>query len=420
MTSLEALVRTAKADPATAEQALAPLLASFFPSLQITGCRINSGSKVSLNSVNGFVSTADGASYFFKFHAEEGEEKSLEASEYYRADALAKAGWPIITPVMASTQAGQQCVIYEKLDAPTAYDLFGKADAHYLATRHDDEELCRTLLKAEEDYLRTTTAVMLESLAPASPDNEKAALHQLFSHRVHGVKGTTPRLDLFYTGKPVRLPDGATMPFEALAALSWVINGEAQEHSLASIIALIKKELRASATAVQPSVLCHGDDHNGNKFLMGGRFVAFDPAFAGRVPVLLAPIKALLHNACLHPFWYYEPERVHPALNVTYAVKGETLHVTHNAGDVLASPLRDKVFALHRAHVWQPLMAELGRRGGVKDAPRFISAAAFACPFLALNMIDAARAPQAQLSLFNLAQCVALFHNKAIAALADL
>lgn len=405
--NLSALVKKAKQDVGAAEKDALVLLQDLFPLLKVQSCRINTSSKVSLNSVNGFLKSADGRELFFKFHAEEGEEESLKDSEYYRAALLEKQGWPIIAPVATSTMPGRQCVVYEKCTAPTAYDAFGAQDSLFLKTGVYDEKEKAALLKAEEDYLKKTTAIMLESLRPAQgTENEKAAIHQLFSHRLHGV---SPRLDLFYQGKHVMLPHGRAISFDELAQKEWVINGLMMPHSLGALIAFCKKNLYASASNSQPCVIGHGDDHNGNKFFMGGQFIAFDPAFAGWQPALLAPIKATLHNALLHPFWYYEPVEVMPKLMINCAVSDKRIEIIHNANAILASPLRQAILTLHRQYVWQPLLAALKQRGLRPDhGDEFLRCAAFCCPFLALNMIDPARGAS---PLFNLGQCVALFHH---------
>jgi hypothetical protein len=126
-----------------------------------------------------------------------------------------------------------------------------------------------------------------------------------------------------------------------------------------------------------------------------------------------------MHNGPLHPFWYYEPERVLEKLNVEFKIGNEAVHVTHNASAVLKSPIRDAVFQLHAEHVWKPILTVLlEKRYLWKDWKEFLKCAAFCCPFLAINMINPERSPGAgqapfdkKLSLFNLAQCVAIYHH---------
>src|SRR5690349_9113196 len=56
---------------------------------------------VSLNSFNGFLTLEDGKKLFFKTHAE----PDSVISEYYNAQRLADAGYPIIQPIFSSTEA---------------------------------------------------------------------------------------------------------------------------------------------------------------------------------------------------------------------------------------------------------------------------------------------------------------------------
>ncbi|HVY12258.1 MAG TPA: hypothetical protein VHB73_01680, partial [Alphaproteobacteria bacterium] len=198
----------------------------------------------------------------------------------------------------------------------------------------------------------------------------------------------------------------------------WVVNGVEFAAPLAEIIALSKKLLHPASMAMQPTAFSHGDDHNGNKFLIDGEFITFDPAFAGRHPALLAIMKGAMHNGPLHPFWYYEPERVIGRLKIDFNI-GARIEITHNGAEILASNLREQIFALHARHAWHPLLNELSKRGWLWEGWQdFVRAAAFCCPFLALNMIDPARRAgpggpllPGTLPLFNLAQCVRLFHT---------
>ncbi|NDE90705.1 MAG: hypothetical protein EB059_06155 [Alphaproteobacteria bacterium] len=418
MSNLATLVTKAKTDPASATAEVSAFLKTNFPDLGITDCTINTGSKVSLNSVNGIITTQTGERLFYKFHAEEGEQESLTAAEYYRAKILADEGWPVIMARAVSTLPGQQCVIYPEITASTAYDLYGAQDAVFLQTGAYDEQQKAVLLNAETDYLKKTTAIILKTLQPGDAKNADASLHQLFSHRLHSVNNTTPRIDLFYTDHPVILPNGSTINFDELAQKKFVINGVAYPTTLADIIAKSKQHLHNESMANQPSCISHGDDHNGNKFLIDDQFVTFDPAFGGRHPVLLGIIKGLMHNGPLHPFWYYEPERVHDQLKVDMNIDSDTIYVTHNADKVLHSPIRDAVVKLHQDLVWKPIIAHLQEHNALpQDWEIFARCAAFCCPFLAVNMIKADRAAQAQLSIFNLAQCVGTFHTDFFAQL---
>jgi hypothetical protein len=411
MSSLEALVKQAKQSPRAAETELLSMLRDIFPELAIETLAINTGSEVSLNSVNGICVTQAGRRLFFKFHAEEGETQSMVGGEYYRAELLANLGLATIKPVAVSTKPGSQCLVYEEITAPTAYDVCGAQDDVYLHTGKYDP-VTEQLLVAEENYIKKATAIMLRTLEPPSPETTNAPLMQLFSHRLNGAGGAVPRLDLFYTGKPVTLPDGTKQPFESIASKKWTINGKILPHTLAEIIQQSKQHLAVETLMHEATVISHGDDHNGNKFFIENEFVTFDPAFAGRHPALLAPMKGTMHNGPLHPFWYYKPARVHDQLQINYSATADQIELMYNAGEILAPPLRKKIVILHMQHVWQPLLNELAQHNLLtKNWRSILKCASFACPFLAVNMIDAARLPShPQLSLFNLAQCVEAFH----------
>jgi hypothetical protein len=416
MITLETLVDEAKKSPETAGQKLLPLVQEIFPGWSISELTIQT-SKVSLNSINGTVMTNGGVK-FFKFHAEKVGRENAIGREYYQAGKLADLGWPLIRPVAVNGMPGRQCVLYPLIEAPTVYDLMGEEDALFMETGHYGDK-AKLLLQGEKQYLEDTTALLLCTLQPGTPDNAQAPLHELFSDRLHRAGETAPRLEEFYLGKPVPLPDGHSMSFDELAKLHWVINRIALPFTLAEILDLCKKLLNKNNMAMQPSCFSHGDDHNGNKFLIDGKFVAFDPAFAGRHPVLLGLIKGVMHNGPLHPFWYYEPERVLPRLKMDFAIEDGRLHVGHNGEEILKSPLRQEVYQLHAHHAFHPVLEQLAAQNQLWDGWQdFLRCAAFACPFLALNMINLSRGMStpslpAKLALFNLAECVALFHNAA-------
>src|SRR6185369_5292773 len=98
-----------------------------------------------------------------------------------------------------------------EITAKTAYDLFGEQDALYLETGQYDQAQYDLLLKAEENYLKKTSAIILGSLRKGDVESKNALLHQLFAHRLNGMNGAVPRVDLFYTGHDVTLPDGKTI-----------------------------------------------------------------------------------------------------------------------------------------------------------------------------------------------------------------
>ena len=94
---------------ADAELVVADLIARQF-GIAVRGAAINRDWS-SLNSVNGTVDLEDGRRYFFKFHQEEGEEATVR--EYYRAEILERAGFPVDLPAMISREPGHQVLLYE-------------------------------------------------------------------------------------------------------------------------------------------------------------------------------------------------------------------------------------------------------------------------------------------------------------------
>ena len=294
----------AKTDPVKAGEAILKFVREQFPDLGATAVIINS-SKVSLNSVNGAIETP-AKKYFFKFHAEENEEKNLKGSEYYNVEVLAKAGFPIITPLYQTTKPGLQFVIYPFLEYPTAFEKFEEQDAR----GRDD-----ALMNAEREYLTTVSGILRKTLKTCdTAEIGNASLNQLFYNRLVSTDGAPPRLDLYYNGT-----------LGALADMKWVINGVEYKQSLNEIIAAAKDLLNPRKEKQVAGVIGHGDDHNGNKWFIDGTFVLFDPAFAGIQPALLSFVKATFHNTLAHPFWLYEPKQLQGKLKISSEIKNTTI-----------------------------------------------------------------------------------------------
>lgn len=152
--------------------------------------------------------------------------------------------------------------------------------------------------------------------------------------------------------------------------------------------------LRPDVLASIPVVTAHGDDHQGNVWVLARdgevELRLFDPAFAGRdIPALLAPAKATFHNVVAHPFWLYHPEE---------AAKLTTVHVQRQGGvvsvryDALPAPLRLEILDSVAELVWAPLLAELAHRGELPpDWRSTVRAALFCCPLLVTNLVAASR-----------------------------
>ena len=342
---------------------------------------------VSLNSINGTLTLGSGERLFFKTHVE----PDSAISEYYQAEALAEAGWPVIQPLHSSKAWGRQVLVYEQVDDPTVFDLAwqienGQAEQNAgleLAQRASDEELL-TL------YLRS---LAWQNAAEAGA----AAIHQLFWHRLTG-----PRMDNFYgVGARFSLPHGEFTREQVMKA-QWTINGQRYAASLAELIAQGTSLIRPGQAG--PSIAGHGDAHNGNVFLReaGRRMVYFDPAFAGRHHPLLDLAKPLFHN--VFATWMYFPREKAASIRATVKIDcdGRWL-VEHNYG---LPPVREMFFSSKLQGVLLPLLRELGERGWLRqDWRQYLKLALFCCPLLTMNLADSDRFPPA-ITLLGLSQCV--------------
>ena len=401
------IVRIAKSDRARAEELALALIQSVAPQLGALSVKINE-SKLSLNSVNGYIMSGT-KKYFFKFHAEENETESLEKTEYYNAKILAEFGWPAVQPVFTSHKPGLQFVIYEYIDAPTAFDAYEEQELRRLKGGSYDDTRVLQLLDAERSLCEKIRNGFLNSLEQTEESEvEKASLNQLFFKRLVGTSENPPRLEMYYLDKMLKLPDGDSLPFNELLKMRWVINGINYDETLAEIIAKAKELLNPAKEKGAATVIGHGDDHNGNRFIINGDYVFFDMAVAGRQPALLSFIKATAHNIFLHPFWLYEPKKLEGRLQLQMNIRDNVISVQHNWSLPELSPLRLKILKLYEIEVWRPLLQELAKRGWLPPYwKEYIRAGLFCCPFLVLNLIDKNKYSPAQ-SVLALAKCVEL------------
>src|SRR5262249_54202647 len=74
-----------------------------------------------------FLTTTAGEELFFKFHHEEGEEHTLR--EFYQAELLGAAGYPVDMPLHASREVGRQLLLYRRRRSPRFADLCRRLDA---------------------------------------------------------------------------------------------------------------------------------------------------------------------------------------------------------------------------------------------------------------------------------------------------
>lgn len=349
---------------------------------------------VSLNSFNGFLWLESGQQLFFKTHTE----PDNVIGEYYNAAALAAAGYPVIQPLYASTEAGRQFLIYDVVEWPSVFDVAWAVENGENAAFAALEQAQR---RADEALLER----YLDTLAWQQADTAAAApIHQLFYHRL--ARG---RLERFYgpppgqegdSGPQIELPGGA-QTLRAARRAAWEINGQRYDCNLDALIADALAVLLPAQSG--PSVIGHGDAHNGNVFLnaRAQTLIYFDPAFAGRHHPLLDLAKPLFHN--VFAMWMYFPHEAAARTPVTLQIEQGRWIVEY---DWPLHPVR-RLFWESKIHtVLLPLAAALSQRGWLRpDWRRYLKAALFCCPFLTMNLADSSRFPPA-ISLLGLAMAV--------------
>ncbi|HUL09352.1 MAG TPA: hypothetical protein VLV76_23675 [Candidatus Acidoferrum sp.] len=363
-----------------AERVIGRLIAGSF-GLAVAAIEINRD-RYSLNSLNGFATTTDGRAFFFKFHQEEGEADTV--GEYYRAEVLRDAGFPVDLPLHASGAVGRQILLYRRRGDPRFADLcraveLGDGDAAPLV------EAQRALDRLiGERYLATLHATDAAQL-------EAESIHRLFHARLvdpgheHEPGG---RLRRFYVDQVFRFPD-ATLPWRDLADRRWRINGTAYRHTLRQLFEESRERLRPRQLAGHGAVVAHGDAHNANIWAEpadgGHRLVFFDPAFAGlHIPALLAEVKATFHNIFAHPLWLYDAPLADQRFHAEVTATDDIIDVRT---DWQLSPLRSEFLACKAALVWQPLLAALQARGWLPaDWRRIVRCALFCCPTLVMDL----------------------------------
>ena len=383
--ALQRVQRLQFSRPDEAAALMLPLLRDIL-SLEIRSVRLRPLA-VSLNSINGTLTLANGQQLFFKTHVE----PDSAISEYYQAQALTQAGWPVIRPLHSSSAWGRQLLVYEQVDDPTVFDLAwqietGKSDRYAdleAAQRSSDEELL---------------SLYQRSLAwQEAADAGAAAVHQLFWHRLAG-----PRMINFYgPGTAFVLPHGEFNREQVMRA-RWTINGQRYQTSLADLVQQASAMIRPDQAG--PSIIGHGDAHNGNVFLRenGRQMVYFDPAFAGRHHPLLDIAKPLFHN--VFAMWMYYP--LEKAATVGVSVKTDADGRWLVEHDYHLPPVREMFFHSKVERVLLPLLKELGKRGWLRpDWRRYLKSALFCCPLLTLNLADGQRFPPG-ISLLGLSQCM--------------
>jgi len=365
-----------------AEGVIARLIAETF-GLAVAGVEINRD-RYSLNSLNGFVSTRDNRAFFFKFHQEEGEGDTV--GEYYRAEVLRDAGFPIDLPVHASGAVGRQILLYRRRDEPRLADLCRAVE---LGESGADPALLVGAQRTLDRLIGERYAATLHPATAAQVANE--SIHRLFHARLvdpgkeNELGGRARR---FYVDQTFAFP-GVAVSWRDLADKRWRINGVTFRHSLRELFEESRDRLNPARLDDHGAVVAHGDAHNANVWVepagAGKRLVFFDPAFAGHhIPALLAEIKATFHNIFAHPFWLYDAPLAHRRYAAAVQLEGGIIEVSH---DWQLSPLRAEFLESKAELVWRPLLVALKQRGWLPaEWRRIVRCALFCCPTLVMDL----------------------------------
>lgn len=344
---------------------------------------------VSLNSFNGFMSLADGRRLFFKTHTE----PDSVIGEYYNAEMLARAGYPVIQPIFSSTENEKQFLVYEVIDDPSVFDL-----AWAIENGHSDAlpKLTTAQHAADDQLLELYQHNLVDQTAEEAA---RAPIHQLFYHRLTGG-----RLARFYADDVVMALPGANMPIQDVLRARWTINGQQYAVSLRELIDNAIRLLNPAQAGV--SVIGHGDAHNGNVFFRkttcgGDTLVYFDPAFAGRHHPLLDLTKPLFHN--VFAMWMYFPREKQAQTHISFTRAGDRWYIEH---DYELHSVREMFLRSKVERVLNPILGELRANGWLRaDWRLYLKAALFCCPFLTMNLADANKFPP-EISLLGLAMAV--------------
>lgn len=365
-------------DKQAAEALLAQFIRETFP-LEITRVELRPLA-VSLNSFNGFITLADGKRLFFKTHAE----ADNVISEYYNAQRLADAGYPVIQPILSSTEAGKQLLIYEVIDSPSVFDLAW-------AIENGDNSYFELLTKAQNAADDHLFQLYRETLESASADEAAMSpIHQLFYHRLTGGRLARFYGDAAVAGEhhQIALPNGA-FDLRQMRQVRWRVNGQVYRQNLDTVIQSAIQLLNPAQAG--PFIVGHGDAHNGNVFFQENTgspsLLYFDPAFAGRHDPLLDIIKPLFHN--VFAMWMYYPKEKTASTHIALKVKDDVWEVEH---DYQLHPIRFMFLRSKVDRVVTPLIRLLSQQNQLRSNwPAYVKSALFCCPFLTMNLADSSK-----------------------------
>lgn len=392
-------------DKTAAEALLLSFVRAHFPELKTASVELIP-KPTSLNSFNGFLTQQDGTRRFFKTHTE----ANTIINEYYNAELLARAGYPVIQPIFRSTEPGKQFLVYEVIEDRSVFDMAWEIE-------NGDETLLPALTeaqhRADDELLNLYLATSGEQTAEEAA---RAPVHQLFYHRLSGgrfaafygnaLPGRKPRTVVTF-GLPLDSPVPVTT--HTILHERWKINGVRYGGEPGrTLYFVIKNSGRHLWPPDNPSltmyIIGHGDAHNGNVFFRADerKLTYFDPAFAGKHHPLLDIAKPLFHN--VFAMWMYFPHDMLSKLRIT---------MNHSPADGIVveydyplHPVRLMFFESKIQRVLIPLLQALKAR---KKLPagwrRILKTALFCCPFLTMNLADSQRFPP-EISLLGLAMSV--------------
>lgn len=349
-----------------AEALLLSFVRETFPQLDVVALELRPQA-ISLNSFNGFLHLSDESRLFFKTHTEQDN----AISEYYNAEMLDDAGYPVVRPLYSSTSAGQQLLVYPVIESPSVFDV-----ARALEMNRPVAATLQALTDAQQASDKQLFSLYEATLAWQSAEQAaKSAIHQLFYHRLTGG-----RLQRFYADdKTINLPQ-QSIRCGQVKDVHWVINGSTYTKTLRDLIAEAITVLQPAQA--EPSVIGHGDAHNGNVFYEPDGLRYFDPAFAGRHHPLLDLVKPIFHN--VFAMWMYFRDEERQNLVISQSVSGDTWDISHNyqLNAVRRMFLESKV-----QHVLTPTLHLLRERGWLHENwRRQIKLALMCCPLLTLDL----------------------------------
>ena len=346
----------------------------------------------SLNSMNGYITLADGRRYFFKVHTEgepiqEDEEKSK---------LLEDAGYPVLMPELVQTCAGAEVSLYEIIALPTLFEVIKEQE-----DVHIERPERQAIVQAQTDLDERVMSVYEKTLLPAkAASTAEAPVHQLFSKRLSAGM----RIDQFYRDKTFVI-NKKILSFAHLASCRWEINGVKYQETLAELIDRARTAL--DPTRPSASVIGHGDAHNGNVYYdaQNKSCLLFDPSFAGRHSPLLDLAKPLFHNVFAQ--WMYFPAEVDAGITLDCTIDDLCIRVEHS---FLPSELRRKLLEIKKQRLLHPLLDCLDRTECKDDKWReYLRSALLCCSLLTVDLSADSRSAQKYapaIQLLGLSMCV--------------